>query len=386
MPRHASWPPKVYWHRPSGLDRVRVNGRDYYLGPHDSPESRTEYARLLAELVERGEAGPPESRRISSAGKPGFTVADVIRRFLEHARETYSQRGGEYDQFRYALAPLERLFGDLPAAAFDVGCLLQLQEALATGSWLTAADRTHHSRAGGGGLARGTVNRRVVKIRTVWRWAELHRLVPPGSWQALRSVPPLRRGTRQARETTPPRPATLAEVKAVGRCAPAVVRAMLLVQWWSACRSGEVRAVRAGEVDTSADVWLYRPRQHKTDYRGDVRVIALGRKAQAVLRPWLTRALEGGPETVVFPNPRGKTEAGWSLSTYSHAVQRAAARAGLPGWHSYRCRHGARLRISRAAGMEAARAVLGHRHVATTEGYAAGVDHQHAADVQRRLG
>jgi hypothetical protein len=39
-------------HRPSGRARVRINGRDVYLGRYNSPESLEEYRRLLAEHFE----------------------------------------------------------------------------------------------------------------------------------------------------------------------------------------------------------------------------------------------------------------------------------------------------------------------------------------------
>lgn len=47
MPKTNS-PPKYGHHKPSGQARVVLNGRHYYLGPYGSPESRTEYAKLIA--------------------------------------------------------------------------------------------------------------------------------------------------------------------------------------------------------------------------------------------------------------------------------------------------------------------------------------------------
>jgi hypothetical protein len=35
-------------HKPSGQARVRIHGRDFYLGPFGSPESRDEYDCLVA--------------------------------------------------------------------------------------------------------------------------------------------------------------------------------------------------------------------------------------------------------------------------------------------------------------------------------------------------
>jgi integrase len=168
-------------------------------------------------------------------------------------------------------------------------------------------------------------------------------------------------------------------------------------------RSAEVRLMRAGEVDTAGDVWLYRPPRHKTAHRGQGRTVALGPKARAVLAPWLARALASpqGAEAFVFPPEPGRRRGGkgnarsprppydhrrcYSDESYPRCVARAAEAAGCPGVHPYLTRHAAANRIRRLAGADAARAVLGQRHIGTLEHYGS-VDAAHAADVQRRLG
>ena len=46
--------------------------------------------------------------------------------------------------------------------------------------------------------------------------------------------------------------------------------------------------MRACDIDMSGKVWLYRPARHKTEHHGHGRIIALGPKAQEVIRPFLT--------------------------------------------------------------------------------------------------
>lgn len=358
MPRPAQWPPRIYSHS-SGQSRIRVNGRDYYLGKAGSAEAKAEYARLIVQLTAEGKVGPPEKR----VAGPGFTVNEVLDRFRQHAERTYSKRGRELDQFRLALQPLSRLYGDLPAAHFDAEKLRELQDAMLSGSWMTDEDRAHPRRPKTGGVSRGVVNHRVIKIRTVWRWAEeMAKLVPPGSWAALRVVRPVRRNRPGAREGPGVKPSTLAEVKAVCRHAPPAVAAMLLVQFWSGMRSGEVRIMRAGDVDRTGEVWLYRPRQHKTDYLGHSRVIMLGRKAQAVLAAWLQGK---GPDDPVFPSPGSPSHGGagnpYTMDGYAQAAARAAKKAGIKGFRPYGGRHATRMRVSREVSDEAARSVLGQR-------------------------
>ena len=55
------------------------------------------------------------------------------------------------------------------------------------------------------------------------------------------------------------------------------------------CRPSEVCQLRPGDVDRTGDVWTYRPGSHKTGHQGRERVIFIGPKAQAVIRPYLLR-------------------------------------------------------------------------------------------------
>ena len=50
--------------------------------------------------------------------------------------------------------------------------------------------------------------------------------------------------------------------------------------------------MRPCDLDTSGDVWWYTPRSHKTEHHGHQRVIALGPRAQDVVRPFLKPSLE----------------------------------------------------------------------------------------------
>lgn len=394
MARKSSWPPKVYPHKPSGQDRVRINGQDFYLGPIGSEESRQAYVALL-DRISKGELPGAKPSGQNTPVPAGPTVGIVLARWLSEAGPLVcTERGGELREYRHTFQPLDRLFGALPAANFGTAELLTLRAAMLSGSWMTPEDRARSAkRRNRQGWCRRMVNQRLARVRAVWSWAELAGLVPRGSFAALQAVRPLRRGAVAVRESLDPRPATLAEVKRVCAEFPPharVLSAMLLFGWWTGARPGEVRTMRAGDVDCSdPTAWLYRPRQHKTDRLGHSRLVPIGPKARAVLRPWLAAALAVGPDAPVFPPSRLRRGKGsvYTRQSFSRAVTRAAARAGMPeGWTGYSTRHGACDRIRRAAGPEAAQHVLGHRSPAMTSQYGCRTDHAHAADVQRRLG
>lgn len=388
MARPAQWPPQIYYHRRSGRDRIRVNGVDYYLGPHGSEEARAEYARLVNELVAQGKAGHARAR--PEDAPQGFTVSEVLARWWAYAETYYSDRGREKDNIGLALEPLERLFGHEAAADFDEVKLEELQQAMLTGSWMAKKDRKHPRRPKSGGWSRGVVNRRIIKVRTVWRWAEKKKLVPKGTWSSLRTVQAVLKNRPGARDIARKKTTTMAEVRAVCRHLKPIPRAMLLVQWWTGMRSCEVRLMRASDVLATEDCWVYRPQQHKTDYLGHDRVVMLGRRAVAALRPWLEAAKKIGPDAYVFPSAgKGGHQLAlgqcYTCEGYAQAIRRAVSVAGLDGWHAYLCRHATRMRVSREHGDEAARSVLGQKHLDVTLGYGE-LDLDLARQVQRKLG
>ncbi len=51
MPRLSNSVPKYRKHRASGQAVVTLNGRDFYLGPHNTKASRLEYDRLTSEWL-----------------------------------------------------------------------------------------------------------------------------------------------------------------------------------------------------------------------------------------------------------------------------------------------------------------------------------------------
>jgi integrase len=71
---------------------------------------------------------------------------------------------------------------------------------------------------------------------------------------------------------------------------------------------------------------------------------------------------------------------------YADAIRKAADAAGLKHFTAYLCRHACRMRISRGpGGDEAARAVLGQRHLDVTLRYGA-IDLELAREAARKLG
>ncbi len=365
MPRKIHVPKYPEKPHKTGQARIRLPGRgDVYLGVWGSEASRAEYSRVIGEWL---------SNRGAPARPDGASVAYIVSRFLTHAEQHYSPTGGELTQFRLSVRELLTMHATLPACEFRARHLEAVRNRMAET------------------LCRRVTNRRMVRIRSIWRWAERQELVPDGSYEHLRTLPWLRENDRLARNTPDVQPTDWRDLLAVCRCAVPAVRAMLLLSWWSGARSCELRAMRNGDVDASGDVWVYRPRTHKNKHRGKDRAILLGVKCQALLRAWL-RADD--PDGFVFRplrcrrNTRGLQQFksnGYTFNSFRNSVRQACIRAGvkiLPHGN----RHAARIRTTRAFSLDESRAFLGHTSVETTGRYAAGQDLETAKKVARKLG
>jgi integrase len=167
-------------------------------------------------------------------------------------------------------------------------------------------------------------------------------------------------------------------VRAIARQANAPVRDALLLCWWCGTRPAEAYTMTPGELDRSGDVWVYRPGKHKGEHLDRTRQVAIGPRGQAILRPWLARA--SSPDAVLFRpvgRPGQRPPASYNEDSFSKAVGVAAKKAGLKG---------IRLRVTRGANLDAARAAMGHSSVAMSGEYAAAQDLETAKKVAREQG
>lgn len=351
MSRKHVWPPKIHIHS-KGQAFVRWKGRTYYLGTHDSPELQERFARLQVDLL-TGQMSTPKS-----AVAPNITVAELAARFLTASETSKCRSPRETAEFVYAFAPMLRLFATLSAAEFGAKHLRQVQSEM-TRLKINAR----------------VTNRRIVRIRTAWRWAEVEELVPEGRWSTLRAL-------RGVRVKSVVRAAIhLEQLRPILSKLGQPARDLVLVQYWSGMRPCEARAMLIEHIDRSGDVWAYLPPTHKNDWReGDTgRVVILGPKCQAVLRVRLQNRTAG---YMFETNP----EHCYTDTTYAQAIRRACDAAGVPAFTPYGLRHGAKQRITRELGLDAARAFLGQKSLGTTNLYAAFQDLELAKKAAKKCG
>jgi len=304
--------------------------------------------------------------------------------FWEHVEGHYRQPHGtptnEQYNFRYALRPLRELYGHTAAAQFGPLALKVIRQRFVES-----------------GLCRCEVNRRVQKIRQVFKWAASEELIAPSVYHGLQTVEGLKRGRTPAKDHDPVGPVADEDVDKVLPHLNEHVRGMVAVQRLTGMRPGEVCALRMKDVDTSRPVWLHAPLHHKTAHVGRRRVVTIGPRAQAVLRPFLTGV---GREEAVFsprrmweekrrrmreartsrvpPSQRARRKSKpnrvpaevYNSHAYLNAVRRGCEKAGVPYWHPNQLRRSMATKTRKLFRLEATQVLLGHSRADVTQVYA----------------
>jgi integrase len=416
---------------------VTLDGKDHYLGhwsagcKYPPAEVQAAYDRKIAEWLANGRRLPAPAELKAPVG---VTVNELILAFYNHAVQHYRRDDGTYTsevrEFKLALKPLRALYGTLSAVEFGplklkavrqwmVNARLCLVTSFQDGSswrgWVPEAcvrqnagpnNRWEAQRKGKWlpaevvgrkqALSRGVINQRIGRLVRVFKWAVAEEMVPEGVWRALTTVRGLEKDRSPARETEPVKPVAEALVYETLPHVLPPVRAMVELQMLTGMRPGEVCVVRACDLDTTGDVWLYRPARHKTRHKGKERIIAIGPRGQQVIKPFLTpnpQAYLFSPrdsiahfraeqrarrKTKVQPSqadrrkkrPRKGPGEHYVTTSFARAIATACKKAGLPHWHPHQIRHTHATEVRRRFGIEAAQVTLGHAGADVTQVYA----------------
>jgi integrase len=109
------------------------------------------------------------------------------------------------------------------------------------------------------------------------------------------------------------------------------VRGLVEFQRLTGCRPSEACHLRCPDIDTGSDVWLYKPAHHKTAHHGKSRVIAIGLKAQELLRAFFTPDLGAylfSPIRAVEELTADRSEKRKTLRWPSHMRRNATKKVG----------------------------------------------------------
>ena len=420
MGRPRRLTPSYVEHKQSGRGRAvwtDANGKQHQQllpGAFESAESRQAFGRLLLE-----QEVAPKGTTIAPAD--GLLLVEMLDAFYTHAERHYRTPDGkptsELAECKLVVRALREMYGQEHAKDFGPLKLKAVRQ-----GWVVAK------------LSRKEANRRTNIVRRIFKWAAAEELVPATTHAALTVVTGLQKGRTTARETEPITPVDDAVVDTTLPHLNRFLRAMIEVQRLTGCRPGEVCGLRACDIDQTGDVWFYKPPQHKTAHRGKTRTVAIGPKAQVILREFFTdnptaylfsaalaaeeahAARSASRKTPRFPShmdrnakkrtkrPKRPPAARYTSHSYGLAVARACDRA-FPApaplaqqtgetdakwkarltpiekeklkawrdehrWHPNQLRHTFATKVRKAHGLEAAQVLLGHARADVTQIYA----------------
>lgn len=382
--------PQPRLHKPSGQARIRVGGREIYLGKFGSDDAEQRYREVIAELAVEGRDETQVQRRSTTAVPPSLatpmpeplaappasiTVGELCVAWLKDIQRTkgdgYREKSLWYGA-RVAARAL-RPVATMAAADFGPRAMLSIREKFASGHvvYRNAKGNVMTDRP----RTRRYVNDTMGRIVQLFRWAAIRELVPGDRPAALREIPALKPGELATVSETPKRrPVPEDVLEATLANLPDDMRRLVQFLRLVGCRPAEAATLRLCDVDRSnGQVWRYMPDRHKNAWRGHSRVIAIGPRAQAVV----LEALGGRREAdLVFVPRRSRrsipirqTAGGFSVEAIRGAIQRAAAAAEVPRWTTYQLRHTRAHEVRLLYGPDAAKAVLGDKTAAMLDTY-----------------
>lgn len=386
-PHHGyrSWTTDWYDHQ--GHRRTRRFGKE-----HDTPRK---VARARFNNWKRSEYDT--KAHVRNPDDPlAYTVTMLCDDYERHAAGIFVKNGKpttHMSQVRAALDALREWFAASPVSSVTAPEIAKLRDAE-----IHSKDRHGEPVK----LTASTVNARLRIIRQVFKWGREYDKVPPGVAYDVSIVGRVKPGRSAARASEIVKPVPEPTLQATLPHMPQTVADMVMVQYWTGMRPGEVCTLKPCHIEPEGDVWFYRPPTHKTEHHGKERVVPIGPQAQAILKPYIARRqftayvflpeeahrerLEqiGFAEVMAYQLSRSTFKPGrcFTNATYRNKVNYACDRAFDPKgemrakrnyshrWNPHQLRHNAATRYREVVGLEAAQHVLGHEHITTSLRYA----------------
>ncbi|MHC5110573.1 MAG: hypothetical protein ACYTHJ_11935 [Planctomycetota bacterium] len=129
--------PKMQFHKASGQAKVRIDGKDHYLGRHGAPKAEAKYKRLIAELCLTGRVADDDT---------AVTVDEVLASAWQWVEKHYRKDGNptsEVLSYKRAFSFVRRLYGDTPANFFGPRALKHIREELVAAGFVRRSVNKH---------------------------------------------------------------------------------------------------------------------------------------------------------------------------------------------------------------------------------------------------
>lgn len=234
------------------------------------------------------------------------------------------------------------------------------------------------------GLCRKYINQRIGRVRRCIAWMhELNYVSDKCAMMAkvYRNLPAFR---SSARETDPVEAVEWSVVERTLTHLHDPWKSMVLLQWYTGMRPGEVCNLTISEVIRTSEPWIIdKGKNHKTAWKQKKRRLAVGPQAREILSHWIKIA-EINERQFLF---RGRQNIKTCILPvgYSHAIAKICKKHGIPTWTPNQLRHAYATRVRAAFGLDAAQSMLGHSSADISQIYAE-LDYSKQAAIAAKLG
>jgi integrase len=333
----------------------------------------------------------------SSGGQT--TMADLLNAYDLNAQATFAKTrtGSEnpnYRRWSFAAKFIRDRYGDWPVRSFGPDELRTIQGQLRSYRYTRGKDETPRQ------MTRLSVNKTINEVHRMFSWAVGRRMIDVAQERSLRELRPLRRGDEGTQESKIRRPVLREELEAVVNVAHPTLGDMLRLMWLIPIRPNELCSMRPCDLHRDdPDVWLYVPVEHKTMGKDRARAIPLTRSVQSIIEPRMAQC--EGAEDFIFSPRRAEAERRAKLfddrqtplscgnrpgtnrrdkptkqagdryrpDSFAQATRKACQRAEVEPFSPYDLRRTAATRVDAVLGRDAAKHLLGHTDVKTTNVY-----------------
>lgn len=417
--RNLGMLPRPTVHSRTGMARLRLCGREFWLGTAGSPQAEARYTQLIAAWAASGgrsvaipepqqqppAAPPPQFPAVVVevapatpviATPPTLTVGSLVLRYLATVKGTRSAaelRGvSKWWNVRLvnnALASRRAM----PIDSFGPKALKDVMHELATRPRVQKRDGESVPRT------RYMVNRIVKEIVRMFEWGVSEELVSPERLRALECVQPLQAGELPVRESDKREGVADADVEKILPHLPPVVADLVRFARLTAVRPSEACRLRLVDVEFSptlpAPKWTLD--KHKNAHRGKLREVAIGPRAQAIIERWANGKAATDPVFSVSDLGRAKvagtikkrkrrtSRAEFTTTDIRKDIRAACKAAGVPHWTPYQLRHAGIGEARQKFGAEGAQAHAGHATLRMVDHYAE-VSFDKKSEVALRIG
>lgn len=375
-------------HKQSGRERVRISGRQFWLGKAGSKDARKNYEILISVWISHDHSVPPdfewppkvapkvEVKVEIPADKSQITVGTLVAKHLHLIKGNLSPkqlRAKARWWVARAMANALETRSSVLACEFGPRMLKDV--------CLELANTPMDARRNGEKVHRTKSQCRKVisEIKRMFKSAVVDELITPDRIVALDALEEL--PLDNCRPAQKRRPAPTENVIAALEKLPPVLRDLFRFMDATAARPSEVCRIVPSEITIEEGHSIWRPRKHKTQEH-TLREIPLGPIAREIVDRWCTGKRDDEPLFSVKDIDRLRTDEmvsfkrrdiegdAFDQAALRKIIIKACTAAGVVRWSPYQIRHGALTRYRRETSLDGAQKIAGHTKASITEGYA----------------